>query len=93
MPESPLRTVLVCINDRGTYGPPSCAERGSLKLANSLEAWLSEAAPDVTLERVVCLAHCQHGPTVRLVPGDFVTRASFEETKSVVGQRIIASSN
>lgn len=92
MSDAPLRTVIVCVNDRGAYGPASCTQRGSRDIVDALAEWLPDAAPNVELERVVCLAHCQFGPTVRMIPGDFITGATVEVVKAAIRERIITSS-
>ena len=60
---------MVCINRRFRADEPSCAQRNSEKLADALEAGIQERRIDITLERSVCMGHCQTGPTVRLAPG------------------------
>ncbi len=51
-------------------------------MADDIERWVAANQLDVTVERVVCLAHCQDGPSTRLIPGDFVLGATTEMLKT-----------
>lgn len=71
MPDSdrkPIEAIVVCTNRR-YGGKPSCAERGSLSLADFLESEIKRRNLPVSVRRIVCLSHCNDGPTVRLAPG------------------------
>lgn len=63
----------VCVNRMGRAGKPCCGARGSLALADAMEAALRARALDVTVERIVCLNKCHEGPNMRIVGGRFFT--------------------
>lgn len=63
------RAVLVCVNRRLDVGAPSCAGRGSERLAACLEQRLAERGLDLPVERIHCFGECQRGPNLRLAPG------------------------
>lgn len=69
MTETKPTTIMVCINRRFRTDEPSCAQRGSERLAELLEQGIQERRIDITLERSICMGHCRTGPTVRLAPG------------------------
>ena len=69
MDEQP-KTLIVCVNWRFQADQPSCAARGSEAIADALEAGIRARRIDVVLERICCLAVCEKGPNVRLVPGE-----------------------
>ncbi|GAB6053633.1 hypothetical protein JCM17960_24530 [Magnetospira thiophila] len=60
--------IVVCTNRRL---PPqaSCAGRGSVALADYLESEVARRGLPASVRRIICLGHCQKGPTVRRVPG------------------------
>jgi len=62
-------SLLICINERQDPTRPSCARRGSLKLAQAIEQGIVERGIALKIERIHCLGHCQKGPTMRLAPG------------------------
>ncbi|MBO6520625.1 MAG: (2Fe-2S) ferredoxin domain-containing protein [Rhodospirillales bacterium] len=64
-----IKSVLICINRRYHADQPSCAQRGSLALADALEDGVRERKIDVEVERIKCLGQCTKGPTVRFAPG------------------------
>ncbi|MFD2261832.1 (2Fe-2S) ferredoxin domain-containing protein [Lacibacterium aquatile] len=61
-------TLMVCVNRR--FGPttPSCAGRGSERLADQLTAMIAERALDVRIERSACQGRCAFGPAMRRLP-------------------------
>ncbi|QEP44230.1 (2Fe-2S) ferredoxin domain-containing protein [Ectothiorhodospiraceae bacterium BW-2] len=59
-------TLLICTKRR--RHSPSCHARGAEVVATQLEPLLQHHYPQVTMERIACLGHCQHGPNLRLVP-------------------------
>ena len=64
-----IKSVLICINRRFHGDQPSCAQRGSLALADAIEAGVAARKINVKVERIKCLAQCTKGPTVRFSPG------------------------
>jgi (2Fe-2S) ferredoxin len=59
--------LMVCINRR--FGPnPSCAGRGSVALADRLEAMVAERGLDIRIERSPCQGRCAFGPALRRLP-------------------------
>ncbi|CCQ73812.1 (2Fe-2S) ferredoxin domain-containing protein [Magnetospira sp. QH-2] len=79
-------TIVVCVNRRL---PPqaSCAGRGSESLADYMEAEIVRRALPVRVKRLVCLGHCQKGPTVRLVPGGrFLFGPSLDDLNGLLDQ-------
>lgn len=67
--EPVIKSVLICINRRFQADQPSCAQRGSVALADALEAGIRERKINVAVERIKCLGQCTKGPTVRFAPG------------------------
>ena len=70
--EEPPTKVLICVNRRFKSGEPSCAARGSLAIAEAIERGVRERNIDIAVERFICFGQCTKGPTVKLVPGDFI---------------------
>ncbi|MGE4219460.1 MAG: (2Fe-2S) ferredoxin domain-containing protein [Alphaproteobacteria bacterium] len=69
---TPVR-LAICVNRMGRPGKPCCGARGSLALADAMEAALRERALAVSVERIVCLNKCHEGPNMRIVGGRFFT--------------------
>ena len=67
--EKPSKSIAICVNTRYGSDKPSCGERGSVALAEAIEAGVRERRIDVTVERIVCFGLCTKGPNMRLVPG------------------------
>ena len=63
------RELIVCINHRMNPATPSCAARGSLEIAEALEAGARERGLNVTVTRICCFGQCEHGPNARIAPG------------------------
>ena len=74
-----MKTIVVCTNLRPFTTQPSCARRGSEELAAWLESEIEARGLDAQVDRAVCLGHCQHGPNVRLLGGDFYHEATEEK--------------
>jgi len=70
--DQPPRTLLICINRRFKASEPSCAARGSLPIAEAIERGIRERHIAIAVERIVCLGQCTKGPTLKLVPGEFI---------------------
>ncbi len=71
-PASRPRTLLICINRRFQASEPSCAARGSLPIAEAIESGIRQRRIAIKVERIVCLGQCTKGPTLKLVPGEFI---------------------
>ncbi len=61
--------VLVCVNRRLGAETPSCAGRGSERLAERLVELLAARGLDVPVETLLCFGACSRGPNIRLAPG------------------------
>lgn len=81
--DAPTR-VLACINFRPFSGQPSCAYRGSKELADHLEAEIQRRDLNISLERIVCMGHCQRGPNFRVLGGEFVHEATEEKLDALL---------
>lgn len=66
--ESP-DTILICVNRRFKGDQPSCAARGSMAIAEAIEAGVAERRIDIKVERIICFGHCTKGPNIRFAPG------------------------
>lgn len=62
-------SIIICTNRRYGVNSASCAERGSLELADELERLLDEAGLAIPVLRIRCLGHCEQGPNLRIAPG------------------------
>ncbi|MCB1691911.1 MAG: (2Fe-2S) ferredoxin domain-containing protein [Pseudomonadales bacterium] len=71
--------LIACVNFRPFSGQPSCAGRGSKELIAWLEAEIARREIDVSVERIVCMGHCPHGPNFRVWGGEFVHHADEEK--------------
>lgn len=78
--------LVVCVNFRPFSGQPSCAQRGSRELAEWLEQSVRERSLDVTVERIVCMGHCQNGPNVKVMRGDMMNGADQEKLTELLDQ-------
>lgn len=63
------KTLAICINRRFGGDIPSCAERGSVDLADAIEKGIAQRRINTQVERMTCFGYCQKGPNMRLVPG------------------------
>ncbi len=70
--------IIVCTNFREIASQPSCARRGSDKLADYLEQEINDRGLSVIVERSICLGHCPRGPNVKLLGGSFIHEANIE---------------
>ncbi len=59
----------ICVNRRFGSDRPSCGTRGSVKIADAIEAGVRDRKINVIVERIVCFGMCNVGPNMRLVPG------------------------
>ena len=64
--------ILICVNRRFKADEASCAQRGSVAIAEAIEAGIQERRIDIAFDRFICFGQCNKGPTVKLVPGDFI---------------------
>ena len=79
------RTVLICVNRRFGTDQPSCAARGSVAIADALEAGVRARRIDIETERLRCFGQCPYGPNLRLAPGgSFFHRVSIEDVPRVL---------
>ena len=63
---------MICVNRRFKSDEPSCAARGSFAIAEAIERGVVDRRIDIAVERFICFGQCTKGPTVKLVPGDFI---------------------
>jgi (2Fe-2S) ferredoxin len=77
--------LLVCVNRRFGGTKPSCAVSGSEAIATAFERAFAERELDVKLMRSPCQSSCDHGPSVRLVPGPVMfLGTTLEDVPAVV---------
>lgn len=80
-----MKKVIVCVNYRANPDQPSCAARGSEKIAQCLEEEISKRNLHIPLERLHCMGFCEQGPNVRLVPnGQFFHELSLQDIPDVM---------
>ena len=77
-------TVLICVNRRFKADEPSCAARGSFAIAEAIERGVLERRIDITAERFICFGQCTKGPTVKLVPGDFIFGTTPDDVEGIL---------
>lgn len=76
--------ILICVNRRFKSDEASCAQRGSLAIAEAFERGIQARQIDIAFDRFVCFGQCQKGPTVKLVPGDFILGASLDMVEGIL---------
>ncbi len=84
--KEPPRKVLVCVNRRLRADEPSCGARGSLEIADAIEAGVRDRRIDIRVERFVCFSHCTEGPNVKMVPGPFHHNVTPEKVDAILDQ-------
>jgi (2Fe-2S) ferredoxin len=81
--ESRPKTVIICVNHRSDHDKPSCSGRGSVAIAQALDAALSGSGVSVT--RIKCFGRCLEGPNLRIAPGGrFFRGVSLDDVPMVV---------
>ncbi|MBF0459934.1 MAG: (2Fe-2S) ferredoxin domain-containing protein [Magnetococcales bacterium] len=76
--------IVVCVKERFS-DRPSCAQRGSVPLADSLESALAAQGLEIPVERILCFGRCHEGPNMRISPGGaFFTGMTQERLDEVV---------
>lgn len=83
-PSTRPRTLLICINRRFQASEPSCAARGSLPIAEAIENGIHERRIAIAVERIVCLGQCTRGPTLKLVPGEFILGTTLDMVPEIL---------
>ncbi|NQV85103.1 MAG: (2Fe-2S) ferredoxin domain-containing protein [Rhodospirillales bacterium] len=78
--------ILICVNRRFKDDEPSCAARGGFKIAEAFEKGVLERRIDIAVERFICFGQCQKGPTIKLVPGNFILGASLDMVDGLLGK-------
>ena len=79
------RTLLICVNLRFGSDKPSCTARGSVAIADALDAGIRTRRIDIESERLRCFGQCPHGPNLRLAPGgSFFHGVEIEDVPSVL---------
>ncbi|MBF0422316.1 MAG: (2Fe-2S) ferredoxin domain-containing protein [Magnetococcales bacterium] len=79
---------IVCVKQRDG-SVPSCAERGSVALADQLMQIIKEKNLNIGLVKIQCLGQCANGPNMRLAPGgEFFHRVEQKDLDRIVGKMI-----
>lgn len=79
------RAIAICVNRRYGVDRPSCGGRGSLEIADAIEAGVRERRIDIAVERIVCFGRCSEGPNFRYLPGGaFTTGFSITEVAALL---------
>ena len=74
----------ICVNRR-LSDKPSCAARGSEKIADAMEQGLLELDLPITIERIICFGMCTQGPSMRLIPGgDFYSQVKLDDVPDIL---------
>lgn len=76
--------ILICVNRRFKSGEPSCAARGSIAIADAIEEGVRKRRIDIDVEHFICFGHCPKGPTVKLVPGDFILGTTLDMVDGIL---------
>jgi hypothetical protein len=76
--------ILICVNRRFKTDEASCAQRGSIAVAEAIEAGIQDRRIDIAFDRFICFGQCQKGPTVKLVPGDFILGTSLDMVDGIL---------
>ena len=83
MDERP-KTILICVNRRFKADEPSCAARGSVAIAEAIEQGVRERRIDIAVERFICFGQCTKGPTVKLLPGEFILGTTPDRVEGIL---------
>ncbi len=84
------KKILICVNRRFKTSEASCAARGSLAITEAIEACIRDRRIDIAFDRFVCLGQCQKGPTVKLVPSDFILGTSINMVDGILDELEVA---
>jgi (2Fe-2S) ferredoxin len=83
---STAKKLAICVNRRYS-DKPSCGGRGSVAIADALEAGIAERGLDIQVERIICFGMCTQGPSMRLVPnGDFFRQMKLADVPEMLDQ-------
>ncbi len=76
----------ICVNKRFS-DKPSCASRGSVEIADAIEAGLAERNIAIPLERIICFGMCSQGPSMRLIPkGEFFKQVKLADVPGILDE-------
>ncbi|WP_269530838.1 (2Fe-2S) ferredoxin domain-containing protein [Chitinimonas sp. BJYL2] len=78
-----MKTIMVCIKQR-LAGNSSCAGRGSVALANALEAQIASQALPLRVHRFPCLGLCELGPNMKVVGGDMFHHVAEADLPAII---------
>ena len=79
------RALAICVNRRFGLDKPSCGERGSVAIAETLEGEIERRRIDIRLERLECLGQCAHGPSLRIIPaGRFFLEVTMDDVPEIL---------
>ena len=79
------KQLLVCTNYRANPNNPSCAARGSKKIAIELQQVLQKNNVAIEVEESPCMGFCNVGPNLRLIPnGEFFHEVSAEKLPVII---------
>lgn len=80
-----MKKIIVCVNFRKGSIQPSCAARGSLAIADQIEAQVLAKSLGIKVERFKCLGRCEEGPNLRLAPaGDFFHGVNLQDLDMIL---------
>ena len=74
-----MAKIIVCTNLRTMANQPSCAGRGSEKLADYLEQEARNRGLPIVVERSICFGHCPKGPNFKPLGEAFIHEATIEK--------------
>lgn len=83
MEDKPTK-ILICVNRRFQTGEPSCAARGGFEITEAIERGVLERNIEIETERFICFGQCTKGPTVKLVPGDFILGTTLDMVEGIL---------
>jgi len=78
--------ILICVNRRFKADEASCAARGGFAIAEAVERGVLDRRIDIEVERFICLGQCNKGPTIKLVPGNFILGADLDMVDHLLGK-------
>ena len=74
--------LFICVNQRMTAA--SCAGRGSVAIAEAIEAAIAERELPIDVHRIHCFGRCEMGPNVRLLGHPFFEQITLEDVEPIL---------
>ncbi len=79
------KQLVICVNKRANPDQPSCGGRGSILIADKLQAEIEKKDLPISLIRQKCLGLCKDGPNLKLSPkGRFFHHVSDHDIGSLM---------